>query len=326
MTLRFWFVASCAALAGCSAADSASGSIGLAPDGGDDTGASIEGGDDAAFVIDTGAGDVGPSDATADAAGVPYPPGERCEFAFFQKYFDRDNGAAYASLRDTTFAYIDDRVKSLQACGAKISLAGMLSLMIFEGGGAKVAFFNDRCAENSYDTAATCWTDPLARYSYQYGLAPVHTSNFHPCADVTYTSMMRARLAMAIANAGYAPSSAAIAGVTADLHSFCPSSTPTVVDYYILTAHSAFGVPKSSTGNDLANVGKFPFFEPRVVIDMFFAALSGSCTALTSDNAAIGVFGGADKTYATAAKQAQILALYGDFQTQNPSLCPAGGP
>jgi hypothetical protein len=314
------------ALAGCSV--SASGStVGTPlPDGGDDAGVLDAGGDDADFVVDTGASDAGGFDVPEpDAAGAPYPAGEACEYAFFQQYFDRDNGVAYALLRDETFAYVDQQVKALQACGAKITLGGMLSLMIYEGGGAKIAFFNDRCAENSYDSSATCWNTPLARYSYQYGLAPVHTSNFHPCADVTYTSMMRARLAKAIANAGYAPSSAAIAGVTADLHTFCPSSTPTVVDYYILTAHSAFGVPKSATGNDLANAGKFPFFEPRVVIDLFFAAISGNCTALTSDNAAIGVFGGADASYRTAAKQAQILSLWETYRGSG-GVCPFGGP
>jgi hypothetical protein len=314
-------------LAGCSAAASGS-SVGVEPDGGDDAGGPADAAvEDSAFVIDTGAADAPGFDVPELDAAVPYPPGEACEYAFFQKYFDRDNGVAYALLRDETFGHIDQQVKALQACGAKITLGGMLSLMIYEGAGAKIAFYNDRCAENSYDTSATCWNTPLARYSYQYGLAPVHTSNFHPCADVTYTSMMRARLAKAIANAGYAPSAAAIAGVTADLHTLCPSSTPTVVDYYILTAHSAFGVPKSSTGNDLANAGKFPFFEPRVVIDLFFAAISGSCTALTSDNAAIGVFGGADASYRTAAKQAQILALWETFRASGGNgACPLGGP
>jgi hypothetical protein len=301
-------------------------SAALANDAGDDAGAILgddAAGDDGGFALD--AQDDASSDGANDGA-LPYAPGERCEYAFFKKYFDRDNGPSYAALRDQTFAYIDQQVKTLNACGGGVTLGGMLSLMIYEGGGAKVAFFNDLCSENSYDASATCWTDPKARYSYQYGLAPVHTSNFHPCADVAYTSKMRARLAKAIADAGFAPSAAAIAGVASDLHTFCPSSTPTVVDYYILTTHSAFGVPKDSTGNDLANAGKYPFFTPRVVIDLFFAEISGSCSSLTSDAAAIAVYGGSDASYRTTAKQQQILALYSDFASQNPGVCPLAGP
>lgn len=320
MTLRFWFalpLLTLPAIAACSAAnDAASG----ARDAGADAAppADTGGVEDVAIVLDTGPAD----DAADDAdAAPPYPPEAACEHAFFRKYFDAGNGAAYASLRDETFAYVAEQVAALDACGAGVTLGGLLSLMVYEGGGAKVAFFNDRCAENSYDASSTCWANPKARYSYQFGIAPVHTSNFHPCADVTYTSMMRKRLAAAIANAGFAPSAAAIAGVAADLHTFCPSSTPTVVDYYILTAHSAFGVPKNSTGNDLPNVGKFPFFTPRVVIDLFFASISGSCAALTDDAAAIGIFGGADASYRTAAKQQQILALFRGFVTANPTLC-----
>ncbi len=323
MTLRLSILLGLALLAGCS---SSASSVALASPTDASGAGELDGAssDDSGFVFDAAGADGG--DDVSDAVTAPYPPGEHCEYAFFESYFDRDNGAAYASLRDSTFAYIDQQVKALRACGANVTLGGMLSLMVYEGGGAKVAFYNDLCSQNSYDTSPTCWTDPKARYSYQYGLAPIHTSNFHPCADVTYTSMMRARLAKALANAGYAPSATAIAAVAGDLHTFCPSSTPTIVDYYILTTHSAFGVPKDSTGNDLANAGKYPFFDPPVVIDLFFAALSGSCSSLTSDDAAIAVFGGSDTSYRTASKQAQILALYGDFQAQHPALCPLAGP
>ena len=259
-------------------------------------------------------------DAPADASPYAPPAGTACEYRFFRKYFDKDNGTTYGALRDSTFTHLVDQAQALQACGAKITLGGMLSLMIYEGGGAQIAFYNDRCAENSYDTSPTCWTNPRARYSYQFGLAPVHTSNFHPCADVAYTSKMRTRLAKAIGDAGFSATAAQIASVTTDLHAFCPGATPTLVDYYILTAHSVFGVPKSASGNDLAHAGKFPFFTPRVVIDLFFDEISaGGCTSLTSDEAAIGVFGGGDASYRTASKQATILALWRDFKATS---CP----
>ena len=256
-------------------------------------------------------------DASIDS--LPYPAGTECEHAFFAHYFDRDNGSAFEALRDASFTHIVENVQTLQSCGAQITLGGMLSLMIYEGGGAKVAFFNDRCAENSYDTSATCYDNPKARYSYQYGLAPVHTSNFHPCADVTYTSKMRARLATAITAAGFSATPAQIAAIDPQVKSFCPSATATLVDYYIVTAHSQFAIPTDTTGNDLANAGTYPFFTPRVVIDLFFDMLSGSCAALTSDGAAIAVFGGGDTSYQTASKQAAILKLWNDFRATN---CP----
>ena len=268
-------------------------------------------------------GDVGPlpdaQDARADAPFSP-PSGTACEYAFFKRYFDKDNGPSYAALRDATFMHVVDRVAALDACGAKITLSGMLALMIYEGGGARVAFYNDRCAENSYDKSASCFTNPKARYSYQYGLAPVHTSNFHPCADVAYTSKMRARLEKAITDAGFSPTAAEIASVAADVHTFCPGVTPTLVDYYIVSTHAVFAVPKDGTGNDLKNAGKFPFFSPRVVIDLFFDEISaGGCAALSSDNQAIAIFGGSDASYKDPAKQASILKLYGDFKAAS---CP----
>jgi hypothetical protein len=279
----------------------------------------VEGGDAKGDAAHEAAGDGAHDAASHDAPVVP-PPGTECEYAFFRHYFDKDNGSAYAALRDATFLHIVDQVNALHACGAKITLGGMLSLMIYEGAGAKVAFYNDKCSENSYDKSATCWTNPKARYSYQYGLAPVHTSNFHPCADVGYTSKMRTRLATAMSAAGFSPSASQIASVTGELHAFCPSSSPTMVDYYVITAHSAFDVPKNGTGNDLKNADKYPFFAPRVVIDVFFGIVSGggsACASLTSDNAAIAVFGGGDASYKSPAKQEAILKLWKDFQQAN---------
>ncbi len=257
-------------------------------------------------------------DGTIDAA-PPFPPGTECEHAFFAKYFDRDNGTGLEALRDSSFTHIAQQVDALHACGAQITLGGMLSLMVYEGGGAKVAFYNDRCAENSYDSSSTCFNNPKARYSYQYGLAPVHTSNFHPCADVNYTSKMRMKLATAITAAGFTASTADIASVDAAVKSFCPSKTAELVDYYIVSAHSVFGVPTNATGNDLPHAEMFPFFAPRVVIDLFFQVIAGSCAQLTSDEAAIGVFGGGDATYRTATKQATILKLWRDYKVAN---CP----
>jgi len=285
-----------------------------------ESGGGADGGVDAGSAPAAASPDAGARDAGAVDAGTPFPPaGTRCEYGFFRKYFDRDNTPAQGLLRDAAFLHIVSRHDALLACGAKTTLGGMLSLMIYEGGGAKVAFYNDRCAENSYDNSATCWTNPSARYSYQFGLAPVHTSNFHPCADVGWTSKMRARLDAALGAAGFSPSAQDIASVASALHTFCPNAAPTRVDFYILSVHSRFQVPTNGSGNDLPHAGAFPFFTPRVVIDLFFDALQGSCASLGSDAAAIGVFGGADTSYRSATKQQQILALWNGYRAAN---CP----
>lgn len=266
------------------------------------------------------AGTAGTADAGHGDAGTVFPPpGTLCQYQFFRSYFDPANGTAFAALRAASFSRIVERVRALQACGANVTLGGMLSLMIYEGGGAKVAFFNDRCNENSYDSSATCWTNPKARYSYQLGLAPVHTSNFHPCADVGWTSKMRARLDRALADAGYAPTAAEVSSVGPALHTFCPNAAPTRVDYYILTIHSVFGVPTNTSGNDLPHAGTYPFFNPRVVIDLFFDALASGCASLSNDRSAIAVFGGGDSSYQSTAKQDQILALWNNYRAAH---CP----
>jgi hypothetical protein len=95
-----------------------------------------------------GTGSSGGPDTSSGGAYEP-PPGSECEYAFFASYFDADNGLEYADLRDAAFDRIVTRADDLRACGAEITTGGMLSLMVFEGGGAQIAFFNDRCAENS---------------------------------------------------------------------------------------------------------------------------------------------------------------------------------
>lgn len=296
-----------------------------APEGSDtsdDTAGTNDGGPGSTSATTT-TGDATTSGADTSTGGddgpfVP-PPGTECEYGFFSSYFDEDNGPEHADLRDLAFVHIVQRVEGLQACGAGVTLGGLLSLMIFEGGGAPVAFFNDRCSENSYDSSPTCWTVPIARYSYQYGLAPMHTSNFHPCADVGWTSMMRERLLEAATAAGFSATPAEIESVAAELQTICPDAEPTAVDYWILAAHDAFGVPTDTAGNDLAHAGTFPFFEPRVMIDLFFDALEPSCASLVDDETAIAVFGGGDASYDDPAKQEMILALWEGWQAEH---CP----
>lgn len=246
------------------------------------------------------------------------PPELACEYGFFAFYFDKANGPELAALREESFSHLALRTAELQACAPGVTLGGLLSLLIFEGA-ARVAAYNTKCVENSYDDSPTCWDNPKARYSYQFGLAPVHTSNFHPCADVGWTGKMRARLQAALDAAGYVPTADEIASVTADVQQFCPGVAPTAVDYYIVAAHSAFGVPTDAAGNDLAHAGTFPFFTPSVMIDLFFATLLPACDQIASDNDAVVIFGGGDASYEDPAKQAQILGLWADYAAQS---CP----
>lgn len=261
----------------------------------------------------------GSTEGGDSSTGEPFPPPAlQCEYDFFAFYFEKANGAMQPGLRDEAFAAIAGRTAELQACAPGVTLGGLLSLLVFEGA-ARVAMFNTKCAENSYDNSPTCWDNPKARYSYQFGLAPVHTSNFHPCADINWTSKMRGRLQTALDAAGFVPAADAVAGVADALHTFCPDAAPTAVDYYILTAHSAFGVPTDASGNDLEHAGQFPFFTPAVMIDLFFATLLPACMQIGSDNDMIAIFGGGDPSYDDPAKQAQILGLWGDWQARH---CP----
>src|SRR5713226_7926314 len=118
---------------------------------------------------------------TVSAPGPDYIAQYPQEYAFFKAAFDQSNGKdVYATQRDSAFSIFTQRVEALQNAGAKISLGGMLSLLIYEGQ-ARLAHYNTLCQENSYDKASNCWENPKARYSYQLGLGAVHTSNFHPC-------------------------------------------------------------------------------------------------------------------------------------------------
>ncbi len=241
-----------------------------------------------------------------------------CEARFWRYQVGRNN-AGYSdavALADQSFAYIKMRVDDLNARGANITLGGILALLYWEAN-AKVAFVNDACAENSYVRTAMCWQTPQARYSYQLGMGAIHTSNFYPCRDTTYTGRMRTRLLAALSAHGFTPTAAQIATVNADLQTVCAGYAPTAVDYYILAVHSAFAVPTDTHANDLANVGRFPFFTPEVSIDMFFGELGGNPPALTSDRQALVVFGGTDASYRDPAVQDRILGTYTTWAAAN---------
>lgn len=249
---------------------------------------------------------------------------DSCEDRFFVHEFDARNTdpthtVDLAALREDSLASIKTEVATLQACGAGLTLGNMMSLLLYEGG-FRVAAFNTRCVENSYNpTASNCDAVAEALYSYQFGIGAIHTSNFHPCKGGSYTQGMRAKFLARAAAAGFAVDPVIPAALAARFATVCPGKTPNAVDYYLLGAHEPFGIPRNTTGNDLAGYGMFPLFTPAVSIPLTFGELSGSCAQITSDRDAIRIFGGGDASYAQAAKQDQITSYYRTFAAAN---CP----
>lgn len=243
---------------------------------------------------------------------------DSCEDRFFVKEFDARNTDLTGTidlpeLREESLATIKAEVAALQACGAGITLGNMMSLLLYEGG-FRVAAFNTRCSENSYNqTTANCDVVAEALYSYQFGIGAIHTSNFHPCKGGVYTQMMRARFRDKATAAGFSVTPTIPAAMAQRFATVCPTKTPDAVDYYLLGAHDPFGIPKNTVGNHLAGYGTFPLFSPKMSIALTFAEMAGRCASIADDRDAIRIFGGADATYAQTAKQDQITSYYRNF-------------
>lgn len=248
-----------------------------------------------------------------------------CEDLFFVSKFNATNTDPtgtldLVSIRETALSDIKAAVATLKACGATVTLGGMLSLLYFEGN-LKAAFYNTKCAENSYHKMASgCDVYPQALYSYQLGIGTIHTSNFHPCKGGSYTQGMRQKLLAAIAASGFSTSAGLVTPqVISQVQSFCPGTSATVVDHYILGAHTPYGVPKNSSGNALDALATYPFFRSAVSVAMAFAEMAASCSTITDDRKAIAVYGGSSSFYKDYANQTKILAAYQSFAATN---CP----
>lgn len=252
------------------------------------------------------------ADASTDAAASDVRVEGSCEAVFWRTTVVRNNAglAGAPALADRSFRYIRDHVEALNARGAHITVGGVLALLVFEGGG-RVAFYNDRCKENSYVRAPGCWSTPKARYSYQYGLGAIHTSLFHPCKA---GPAMRRQMNKSLRAHGFAPTATDIDSIAPALRSICAKAVPDAVDYYILAAHDRFGIPHDSADNLLTAVGRFPFFSPELSIDLFFAEVGSDPTRLSSDRAMIVVYGGKDARYSKQAYQSSVLGTYTNYR------------
>jgi hypothetical protein len=128
---------------------------------------------------------------------------------FLRKAFKRTNGiktqllnAAQQKELDETFSAISDTVKEIQRSAPNVTLGGMLAIVRFESG-VRPGFFNTRDKENSFSsdrknklpkldpTKKPYWQQPLARYSYRFGIIPIHTSIFRPCLAATRAARLR---------------------------------------------------------------------------------------------------------------------------------------
>lgn len=248
---------------------------------------------------------------------------DSCEDLFFVQKFDANNKDTTSTLdmvgiRESSLAALKVAVEEMKECGAKLTLGGMMSLLLYEGA-FRVGAYNTKCIENSYNkTASDCDIVAEALYSYQFGLGALHTSNLHPCKGGSYTQGMRQAFLDAAKDAGFSVDPSLMnEELTKRFRQVCSTATPSAVDYYILGAHSVFNIPRNTAGNFLQGYGKFPLFTPSMSIRLMFRALRLSCSSIGSDRDAIRIYGGADTSYGTTAKQDQILSYYNSFAATN---------
>jgi hypothetical protein len=237
------------------------------------------------------------------------------EYRFFRTHFERTNanycrtepGECQKAL-DEAFDAIAQNVAKIQLHAPKVSLGAMLSLIYWESNDS-LAFYNTRDKENSFKkylrSDQPYFQQPLARYSYQFGLIPFHMSNFRPC--VAGTQPARKRFSELLSQAGMSVSQEQLAGVQEDFEKVCQSARRPVrdqvmpVDYFILSAHRDFHVPINSAGSDYQELQSYPFYFSRITAPFFFSPIlgaSGGPKATVSDDcSAIVAWGGGDAAY-----------------------------
>jgi hypothetical protein len=258
------------------------------------------------------------------------------EYSFFRSRFERINRDNEKEL-DETFGAVSDAVKKIQSSAPNVTLGGMLALVIFEGG-ARLGFFNTKDDENSFnpakripnvpklDASLPFSQQPLARYSYQFGIVPIHTSIFRPC--VAGTQPARKLFDKIAQQQGFAPTADQLASVKKEFDEVCKKARspvadePRTVDFYILNAHAKFDVPVNRVGGDSTHISNFPLYSPRVTTPFFFAAIAAHAKQTTSDKDAICLWGGGDKNYCNEVRQTQILAPWKKFAAPLPASNP----
>jgi hypothetical protein len=263
------------------------------------------------------------------------------EYCFLLRAFERTNGIKNHELNadqqkelDDAFDAVSDTTKEIQRLAPGVTLGGMLSIVVFESG-VRPAFFNTIDNENSFnpdrknklpklDANEPFWQQPLARYSYQVGIIPIHTSIFRPC--VRGTQAARLRFDNLAKEQGFAPAADQLASIRQEFEEVCHKAQspvpdePRAVDYVILNAHSKFGVPKNSSGGDVVHLSSFPLYWPRVTTPFFFLSILTQKDKVTDDESALCVWGGGDHSYCQETKQKKIFGPWKSFS------CPVRAP
>lgn len=263
------------------------------------------------------------------------------EYCFLRRTFERTNGIKNHELNadqqkelDDTFDAVSDTTKEIQRLAPGVTLGGMLSIVVFESG-VRPAFFNTKDNENSFNPEKKnklpklnanepFWQQPLARYSYQLGIIPIHTSIFRPC--VRGTQAARLRFDNLAKEQGFAPAADQLVSIRQEFEEVCQKAQspvpdePRAVDYVILNAHSKFGVPKNSSGGDVVHLSSFPLYWPRVTTPFFFLSILTQKDKVTDDESALCVWGGGDHSYCQDTKQKNIFRPWKSFS------CPVRAP
>lgn len=251
-----------------------------------------------------------PTSGASAAAKARYP----AEYRYFSIVYRRRNPTESAERLDAVFTALADEYATVRKTSPKVTLGAMISIMLYESAGHE-RYFNTRDTENSFKSRldhATPFADqPLARYSYQLGVVPIHTSNLRPC--MAGTEPARLKFDDLVARKGLAPTAAEIESVRPEFAVACQAAIkthidgrPEAADYFILNAHRIFRIPANAAGSAPPPPRPFPFFDPSITAPIFFRALEA--TPGLTDSTAICVWGGNDTSYCDPTKkQAEIL-------------------
>jgi len=251
---------------------------------------------------------------------------ESREHKFFRVYFERQNGRDNNLQLNQTYEEIVKGVDHLRKRDPHVTLGGMLALIYFESN-YKLAYYNTIDKENRFGQKGRLKQgipfaeQPFARYAYQLGIVPLHTSLFRPCMAGPQ-QIFRQTFDLLANEAGFVVSADEMDKIKMEFNEVCAkvlhgaiSDKARAVDYYILNIHSIFHVPANRTGRDMANLNKFPFYLAQITAPLFFAEIEAAGRSVTDDRTAICAFGGTDMKYCKESKRAdQILKLWASFR------------
>jgi hypothetical protein len=251
---------------------------------------------------------------------------ESREHKFFRFYFEKQNSHDNEAQLNQTYEEIVKGVDHLRKHAPRVILGGMLALIYFESN-YKLSYYNTLDKENRFGQQGRLKQgipfaeQPFARYAYQLGIVPLHTSLFRPCMAGPQ-QVFRQRFDLLASEAGFVVSADEMGNIRMEFDEVCGkvlhgavSDKPRAVDYYILNIHSIFHVPANRTGRDITNLNKFPFYLPQITTPLFFAEIESAGKSVKDNRTAICAFGGTDMSYCKKSKRPDdILKLWTNFR------------